>query len=105
MNGTPRDAHQAELARCLADHVRRVRGEVERIEAAAESPDGLIKATVGGDGQVLELDLNPRILRTTDSRALADDITSTIQDAQRAADREISRLSKQIPRPLPGNVS
>jgi DNA-binding protein YbaB len=105
VNGMPQDAYQAELARCLADHVRRVRGEVERVQAAAKSPDGLIRATVAGHGEVLELDLNPRALRDTDSRALADDITRTIQNAQQAADREISRLSKQIPPPLPGQVS
>jgi DNA-binding protein YbaB len=105
MNGMPRDAYQAELARCLADHVRRMRGEVERVQAAAESPDGLIRATVAGHGEVLELNLNPRILRVTDSRVLADVVTSTIRDAQQAVNREISRLSKEIPRPLPGSVS
>jgi DNA-binding protein YbaB len=96
MNGMSREVHQAALARRLADRVRRVRREVERIEAIADSPDGLVRATVGGHGQIVELDLNPRIFRDQDSRALADTIAGTIQSAQHAVEREISRLSREV---------
>ncbi|WP_117214442.1 YbaB/EbfC family nucleoid-associated protein [Allorhizocola rhizosphaerae] len=96
MNGVSAQAHRAAVAARLAERVRRVRRQAERIEAAADSPDGLIRATVGGHGQLLELELNPRILRNPDSRALAGAIAGTIQSAQRAVDREVARLSREV---------
>lgn len=74
--------------RHLRDGLRTVQERLADVRETAESDDGLIRATVGGRGEVLDLDLDPRIYREPDSRALATAITATIRRArQRAADR------------------
>ncbi|MEV7551825.1 YbaB/EbfC family nucleoid-associated protein [Amycolatopsis sp. NPDC089917] len=65
----------------LAEDVRLMQRRMAGIRATAESGDGLISATVGGAGELLELSLDPRIYRTADSAALAKDITDTIHEA------------------------
>ncbi|WP_163572785.1 YbaB/EbfC family nucleoid-associated protein [Fodinicola feengrottensis] len=51
------------------------------MEATAESPDGLVAATVNSSGDVVELELDDRVYRTSDSAALAAAITQTIRAA------------------------
>ncbi|WP_158848873.1 YbaB/EbfC family nucleoid-associated protein [Saccharothrix deserti] len=53
--------------RRLADDLRAVQQGVQQgmaeIRATADSPDGLITATVGGRGELLDLEPNPRVYR------------------------------------------
>lgn len=64
------------------------------VQATETSPDGLVSVTVGPQGRVVRLDLDPRIYRTPDARALADLITETIEHAVWAAeDRVVGIMS------------
>jgi DNA-binding protein YbaB len=65
----------------LRDDLLEVKARIADIEATADSPDGLVSATVVGRGELSELYLDPRIYRTTDSKALARSIVDTIRDA------------------------
>ncbi|GAB3813046.1 YbaB/EbfC family nucleoid-associated protein [Kribbella italica] len=71
-------------------------------EGTAQSPDGLIEATVGLYGEVRELVLDPRIYRTVDATALAeavrDVINKAVGEAQATAAGQLSSL-------LPGGLS
>lgn len=58
-----------------------LREQVRTVTASADSDDGLITATVGGRGQLLDLRLDPRIYRASDSARLAAEITSTVREA------------------------
>jgi len=61
-----------------------VRG-LDTMRAEATSDDGLVSATVDGRGRLVELYLDDRVLRTTDSRALAATILDTVRAAARSA--------------------
>ncbi|MGW0432195.1 YbaB/EbfC family nucleoid-associated protein [Micromonospora sp. NPDC003197] len=65
----------------MAEDVRSIQKRMTEIRATADSGDGLISATVGGAGELIELWLDPRIYRAPDSTALAQAITDTIRQA------------------------
>ncbi|WP_279582669.1 YbaB/EbfC family nucleoid-associated protein [Fodinicola feengrottensis] len=66
--------HLASIAE-IATKLRTLRDESAKLEATAESPDGLVAATVNSRGDVVELELDDRVYRTSDSAALAAAIT------------------------------
>jgi DNA-binding protein YbaB len=65
----------------MAEDIRSMKKRLAEIRATAESEDGLISATVGGTGRLLELWLDPRVYRAPDSVALARAITDTLHQA------------------------
>ncbi|GAB2922403.1 hypothetical protein GCM10027280_07030 [Micromonospora polyrhachis] len=65
----------------MAEDVRSIQKRSAEIRVTADSGDGLISATVGGAGELIELWLDPRIYRTPNSTALAQVITDTIRHA------------------------
>lgn len=72
----------------MVEDVRRAQQRMTEIRAEAESGDGLIRATVGGSGELVELWLDPRIYRTPDSTSLAKSIMDTIDQATELAQKE-----------------
>jgi len=66
--------------------------ESKKVRGVAWSDDGLIKATVGPRGQLLDLDLDPRLFRKPDSKALAAAIVATV----RSATAEAMEKSKEL---------
>jgi DNA-binding protein YbaB len=80
----------------LADAVCAVQKGLAEIEATADSPDGMITATVGGRGELLTLTLDPRIYRDPNSAALSRDITATIHDAVERAQRQVFDLVREF---------
>ncbi|WP_328333242.1 YbaB/EbfC family nucleoid-associated protein [Kribbella sp. NBC_00382] len=81
--------------------VRRFRSLSEDTTGSAQSPDGLIEATVGMYGDVRELVIDPRVYRNPDAEALAGQIRDVIneagQDAQQTA-------AGQLPALFPGGT-
>jgi DNA-binding protein YbaB len=51
------------------------------VTGTAWSDDRLVKAVVGPRGQLVELDIDPRVYRTPNSRALATSILATVRSA------------------------
>lgn len=72
----------------MAEDVRSMKKRLAEIRATAESEDGLISATVGGAGELLDLFLDPRVYRAPDSIALAQAITDTIHQAAELAQEQ-----------------
>ena len=69
------------------------------VQVTEKSPDGLISATVGSRGELIRLDLDPRIYRQPDSRELADTITDTIKAAGvKAQERVLEVFEPLVPR-------
>lgn len=66
------------------------------VQVTAKSPDGLISATVGSRGELIRLDLDPRIYRHPDSRELADTITETIKAAGLKAQEEVLEVFEPL---------
>lgn len=82
----------------LAEDVRTLQRRIAETRETADSADGLVTATVGGNGELVELWLDPRIYRTPDSTALAATITDTIRQAVRQAEEQVfASAAKLLP--------
>lgn len=69
------------------------------LKITEKSRDGLITATVGPRGNLIRLELDPRIYQRPDARALAEKITETIQRAgTRAREEVIELFAPLVPR-------
>lgn len=69
------------------------------VQVTEKSRDGLISATVGARGELIRLDIDPRVYRRPDSRELADAITETIhRAATKAQERVVEVFEPLIPR-------
>jgi DNA-binding protein YbaB len=77
-----------------------LRERLRTVTATVTSPDSLVTATVGPRGQLLRLDIDPRVYRRPNSRVLADAITTTVQRATVAAAAKVTELCQPGP-PLP----
>ncbi|GGL10622.1 hypothetical protein Sme01_16030 [Sphaerisporangium melleum] len=68
------------------------------VQVTEKSEDGLIAATVSARGDLVRLDIDPRIYRRPDSRLLADAITATVHRATaKARDQVIDLFAPLIP--------
>lgn len=66
------------------------------VQVTEKSPDGLVSATVGSRGELIRLDLDPRIYRRPDSRELADSITETIKAAGEKAQEQVLEVFEPL---------
>jgi DNA-binding protein YbaB len=77
-------------------------GEVQResraVTGVAWSDDGLVKAVVGPRGQLLDLELDPRLFRKPDSKLVAAVIVATVRNAVDEAMRQQREvLDRHVP--------
>ncbi|AXB43230.1 YbaB/EbfC family nucleoid-associated protein [Amycolatopsis albispora] len=79
----------------LRDDLLEIRDKIAEIEATADSPDGLVSATVAGRGELSEMHLDPRIYRSPDSKALAQSIVDTIRDAVAQSQEQLFEITRQ----------
>ena len=89
---------RAENLRVRFERIRDGYPELRRallaVSATATSDDGLVTVTVGPRGQVVRLELDPRIYRRPDSRRLAATITATIDAATARAMSAVTELTR-----------
>jgi DNA-binding protein YbaB len=57
------------------------RRRIRQIQGVAWSPDRLIKAVVGPRGQLIDLEIDPRVYRNPNSKALSASILATVRSA------------------------
>jgi DNA-binding protein YbaB len=85
-----RDANRALRARFddVVSQYERLRSGLDemqerlsRLAVTAESPDGLVRATVGPRGQLIDLELDPDIYRRHDAAELSRKILRTVEQA------------------------
>ncbi|GGO18045.1 hypothetical protein GCM10010116_36390 [Microbispora rosea subsp. aerata] len=82
----------------LQEEASALHEKARAVRVTEKSRDGLVAATVGANGELIKLDLDPRIYRRQDARALADTITRTIQAAvAKAQDRVVEIFAPIIP--------
>ena len=82
---------QGRLLRMMEEGPR-LAEQARAVQVTETSDDGLVAVTVGPRGELVRLDLDPRIYRRPDSRQLADTITATVQRAARAAEDQVVQL-------------
>src|SRR5688500_13459681 len=81
----------SDLGRTL-DNVQKTRQEALEITGEAWSDDRLIRAVVGPRGQLVDLEINPRIYRNPNSSALSATILATVKAAVDDANRKTREL-------------
>lgn len=82
----------------LRSGVGELQQQLQAIKVVVHSKDRLITATVGPRGQLVQLELDPRIYRDTNSRKLATTITETVQEgARQVAERTIELCRPFLP--------
>jgi DNA-binding protein YbaB len=64
----------------------------QAIQITEKSADGLVSATVSVRGDLIRLDLDPRVFRRPDARGLADAITDTVRRAKDKALEDLVEL-------------
>jgi hypothetical protein len=69
---------------------------VREVRETVDSEDRLITGMVDGRGRLIDLMLNPRVLRTTDSRLLAERITATVRSAVELARDQLGTVYSSI---------
>jgi DNA-binding protein YbaB len=92
------DQLRADFQRLMADGPA-VAARARQVVVTRRSRDGLVSVTVGPRGDLVHLDIDPRVYRRPDSRGLADSIVETVQAAaQEAQEQVVETLSTVIPR-------
>jgi hypothetical protein len=80
-----------DLRRSL-DNVGDMQKRILKVTGTAWSEDRLVKAVVGPRGHLIELDLDPRIYRKPNSKALSAAIVATVREAV----EDVLRQTKEI---------
>ncbi|MFI6927978.1 YbaB/EbfC family nucleoid-associated protein [Nonomuraea spiralis] len=66
------------------------------VQVTETSRDGLVSVTVGSRGELIRLDIDPRIYRRPDARHLADSIAETAQRATERAQERVAEIFEPI---------
>ena len=89
--------------RSMMDDLQRARrnlGDTQRrimqVKGEARSDDRLIKVVVGPRGQLVDLELDPRVFRNSDSKALAANILATVHAAVEDSMRKGRELRDEL---------
>jgi DNA-binding protein YbaB len=85
----------AALAR-VVEEIHAAQREIAAVWARADSPDGLVTATVNGGGELLALDLNPRIYRDRDTHALGERIVAAVAEAHAFARERVMVVAERL---------
>ncbi|RZT07852.1 YbaB/EbfC DNA-binding family protein [Kribbella sp. VKM Ac-2569] len=101
--GAETGSAQASRLEDLNRETRRIRTTMEGATGTAESSDGLVEATVGVYGELVDLVLDARIYRMPDAEVLAEQIRTVINDAHsKAQDAVRTKLTDLFPMDLDG---
>jgi len=87
------------IVRSMIDDLHRARNnlassqqKILKIKGEAWSEDRLVKVVVGPRGQLIDLEIDPRVFRNPNSKALANTILATV----RAAVDDAQRQSREV---------
>ena len=78
------------------ENAAQTRQQIMEITGTAWSEDRLIKVVVGPRGQLIELEIDPRIYRTPNSKALAATILSTVRAAVDDANKQTKEIVDKV---------
>lgn len=80
----------------IARQVLAVRDGIDEVRGTGYSDDGLVTAVVDGRGELLELELDPRIYRDRNASELAARIVATVREAAREAGQEAAKFAEKL---------
>ncbi|GAA3649217.1 hypothetical protein GCM10022224_009950 [Nonomuraea antimicrobica] len=83
----------------LQDEGLDLHAKAKAVQVTKTSRDGLVSVTVGARGDLLGVDLDPRVFRHLDARGLADAILGAAREAAAAAQERVMEIFEPaIPR-------
>ncbi|MEU4326089.1 YbaB/EbfC family nucleoid-associated protein [Nonomuraea dietziae] len=80
----------------IQDEGAELHAVAKAVQVTEKSRDGLISVTVGSRGELVRLDIDPRVYRRPDARGLADSITETVQRAAAKAQERIIEVFEPL---------
>jgi DNA-binding YbaB/EbfC family protein len=89
-------------AQRLTDDLRDVQDELLEGTTTGHAADGLVTATVGGDGRLLDLRIDPSVIDPEDPQGLADLVVTAAQHAHRTAIEQRAEHLGQVQSQLNG---
>ncbi|MEU4699268.1 MULTISPECIES: YbaB/EbfC family nucleoid-associated protein [Nonomuraea] len=76
----------------IQDEGAELHAKAKAVQVTEKSRDGLVSVTVGSRGELVRLDIDPRVYRHPDARGLADSITETVRRAAAQVQERITEL-------------
>ncbi|MCG5219420.1 YbaB/EbfC family nucleoid-associated protein [Streptosporangium sp. KLBMP 9127] len=86
-----RRTHERMAAEGLALH-----DKARAVQVTEQSADGLVTVTVGARGDLIGLDIDPRVYRRPDTRVLADTILQTVRAAEAKAQDQVVEIFEPL---------
>ncbi|MEV0232512.1 YbaB/EbfC family nucleoid-associated protein [Nonomuraea sp. NPDC050786] len=85
-----------DMFRQIQDAGVELHAQARAVQVTEKSRDGLVSVTVGPRGELVRLDLDPRIYRRPDARQLADTIVETAERAAAKARERIEEILEPV---------
>jgi DNA-binding protein YbaB len=86
---------EEEELRSQQDALRNLANEIASRQVVARSEDGLVEVTAIASGQIIGLEIDPRVFRNPDSKGLASAILATLSKAtEMAANIQLASLEQ-----------
>jgi hypothetical protein len=77
------------------DNIDDIQKQMLSVTAESWSSDRMVRVTVGPRGQLIDLELDPRIYRRPNSKALAASIVATVREAVEEATRRTTEIMER----------
>jgi len=85
----------AQRAREMTADLAAAKEDLRTLQATGLGGDGLVAATVSGDGTLLKIEIDPAVIDPDDPRRLGELVVLAVQEAQRALiEQRKQRLSR-----------
>lgn len=80
----------------LKEQMNQIKATVEKIQATGEAGGGLVKAVANGEGRLISLTLDPKVMSEKD-RPMTEDliiaaVNKAVEGARKAAEKEMKSL-------------
>ncbi|MBE1586948.1 YbaB/EbfC family nucleoid-associated protein [Nonomuraea angiospora] len=85
-----------DMFRQIQDAGMELHAQARAVQFTEKSRDGLVSVTVGPRGELVRLDLDPRIYRRPEARQLADTIVETAQRAAAGARERVTEILEPV---------
>jgi DNA-binding YbaB/EbfC family protein len=79
-------------AQKMQEQLMTAQAELAQAEVSGQAGGGLVKATVSGAGEVLSLEIDPKVVDPEDVETLQDLVIGALADANRSAQEKAAQL-------------
>ena len=91
-SGQPDMQQLMQQAQKMQEQLMTAQAELAQAQVSGQAGGGLVKATVSGAGEVLSLEIDPKVVDPEDVETLQDLVIGALADANRAAQEKAAQL-------------